>query len=153
MRPERETMRWTKSSRAGMSTAREDRVYGGCEEDPVALRVLRHFLALAGQAIVLALAAVLAHAPFRSQITSPMQLVQRGIQRAFLELKRVAAAASGFLNNLVTIHIALRQQLENEERNAALQELSVEGHAFRRHAPTAYIVLLCLGDARGLEAQ
>src|ERR1700704_5754079 len=96
-----------------MSAAREDRVDGLGEERPVALGVLRHLSALACQAVVLPLAAVLTDPPIRSQVPSPMQLMQRRIQGSLFELKHVGATARGLLDDLVAVHVALGKKLED----------------------------------------
>src|SRR5579862_6445214 len=84
--------------------------------------------AVGGQRVILALAAVFGSAPLGLDLTLPFELMQGRVERAFLELEGIGTAPRDFLQQLIAVHLFSGQQIEQQQADAALQELAVDIH-------------------------
>src|SRR5262249_20123402 len=113
-------------SRMGRS---EDGAHRGRAASPLLALRLGAPAAGSGQAVVFARPALRALAPSRFEQPGPLELVKRRVDSAFLELKRARAAALGFLQDLVAVHLSLGEQAEDQHGDSAGDQLSVVVHA------------------------
>src|SRR5262249_49195086 len=107
----------------------QNRAHGGRDARPLLALGGSAAAPLRGQAVVLAPAAGIAVAPGRLEQAGALHLMERRVQRSFLELKRAGAPAFGFLQDLVAVHRALGEQAENQHPDGARQEFAIVVHA------------------------
>src|SRR5471032_1513657 len=121
------TMRSINASTASCSRTRvtENGAHGHRNARPLPALRFRPAATLCRQAVVLAWPSRVAVAPARFQQTRALHLVERGIERAFLELKGPGTAALGFLHHLVPVHLTLGQEAQNQHPDRTGQELPV----------------------------
>src|SRR5271156_31158 len=113
-------------SRVGL---REYGVHHFGERKPFLFTAAGGFSASGRHTVILPLLAILPRAPFRVEIAALVQLVQRGVQSALLEFECILAAAQRLLDDFVAVHVALGQQLQYQQRDAAFQQFSIEWHS------------------------
>src|SRR3954453_23378481 len=115
------------TSRSGMDVA-QDRAHGGGNVGPLSALGRGLAAAFGRQAVVLARTPIVRLLPTRFQKTRPLHLMERGIERAFLQLKRLRAAAFGFLEDLIAVHLAFGEETQNEHADGAGEEFTVVVH-------------------------
>jgi hypothetical protein len=76
-----------------------------------------------GEAIILGLALVVRFAPFAGDQALMLQAVERGIERALLDLEAVAGDLLDAQEDAVPVKLRERQSFEDEEIEGALQEV------------------------------
>src|SRR5579864_3936991 len=116
-------------SMLGISLAPQHGVHGASQVLPLPFVLLRGLSPLGGQRIIFTLAAIVAGAPLRTHESLFFELVQRRVERAFLEFERVRAAHRSRLENLVAVHLAARKQVQQQQTDAPLEQLTVNFHS------------------------
>src|SRR5215471_8042951 len=112
-----------------ISLAPKHRIYGSGQVLPLPFVLLRGLPPLGGQRIVFALAAIVAGAPLRPHQSLLFELVQRRVKRALLEFERVGATHRSRLENLIAVHLAARKQVQQQQTDASLEQLTVNFHS------------------------
>src|SRR5579862_6520658 len=111
-----------------MLFAPQDRGDHAVQMLPLAFVVAGGLLAFGGQGIIFALAAVVAGAPLGLDETLFFELMQRGVEGAFLEFEGVGAAAGGLLQDFIAVHIRAGEEIQEQETDAAFEEFAIDLH-------------------------
>src|SRR5581483_4898291 len=113
-----------------ISFTRQDRSDYVIQMLPLPFVVARGLLSFGRQRIVFALAAIVAGSPLGCDEALLFKLMEGRVQSAFLECEGVRAAARGFLQDFVAVHICPGEQIQQQEADAALEEFAIDFHTW-----------------------
>ena len=74
----------------------------------------------AGEFVILALAPLIGVGPGSGDESVAFEAMEPWVERAFLPLERLIGPLLDLLNDLIPVHLALREQLENDRDNGPL---------------------------------